>query len=75
MQDEDGEKYGYGYDMLERLSHYMQCTFSYIGFDKSAKECEEMLRNGELDIYTAARRTLEREQDFHGYSDAGHERY
>lgn len=64
MQDEYGENYGYGYDMLQGLSKYMQCTFSYVGFDKSAKECEEMLRNGEIDIYTAARRTPEREQEF-----------
>ncbi len=64
MQNEYGEKYGYGYDMLQGLANYMQCTFSYVGFDKSAKECEEMLRNGELDIYTAARRTSEREQEF-----------
>lgn len=64
MQDEYGEKYGYGYDMLQGLSKYMQCTFSYVGFDKSAKECEEMLKNGEIDIYTAARRTAEREKDF-----------
>ena len=64
MQDEYGENYGYGYDMLQGLSKYMQCTFSYVGFDKSAKECEEMLQKGEIDIYTAARRTPEREKDY-----------
>lgn len=64
MQDENGQKYGYGYDMMQNLSNYMQCTFSYVGYEKSAKECEEMLRNGELDIYTAAKRTPEREQEF-----------
>ena len=64
MQDEEGQKYGYGYDMMQSLSNYMQCTFSYIGYDKTAKECEEMLRNGELNIYTAAKRTPEREQEF-----------
>ena len=30
----------------------MQCTFSYVGYDKFAKECEEMLRNREIDIQT-----------------------
>lgn len=64
MRDEYGENYGYGYDILQGLSKYMQCTFSYVGFEKSAKECEEMLRNGELDIYTAAKRTPEREEEF-----------
>lgn len=64
MQDENGKKYGYGYDMMQGISKYLQCTFSYVGYDKSAKECEEMLRNGELDIYTAAKITPEREKDF-----------
>lgn len=64
MQNDNGKKYGYGYDMMQDLSGYMQCTFSYIGYDKSAKECEQMLRDGELDIYTAAKRTKEREKEF-----------
>ena len=64
MMDESGRLYGYGYEMMQDISKYMQSTFSYIGFDKSAKECEEMLRNGELDIYTAARLTPEREAEF-----------
>ena len=64
MQDASGKRYGYGYDMMQNLSKYLQCTFSYIGYDKSAKECEEMLRNGEIDIYTAARLTPERQEKF-----------
>ena len=64
MQDENGKRYGYGYDMMQSLSNYLQCTFSYVGYDKSAKECEEMLRNGEVDIYTAAKSTPEREKEF-----------
>ena len=64
MQDANGKKYGYGYDMMQDLSEFLQCTFSYIGYEKSAKECEEMLRDGELDIYTAAKITPEREKEF-----------
>lgn len=64
MQDENGRKYGYGYDMLQQVTRYLQCTFTYVGFDKSTKECEEMLRNGEIDLYTAARKTEEREKEF-----------
>ncbi len=64
MQDENGKRYGYGYDMMQRISNYLQCTFSYIGYDKSAKECVEMLQNGEVDIYTAAKKTPEREEEF-----------
>ena len=64
MQDENGRKTGYGYEMMQGLANYMQCTFSYVGYDKSASECVDMLRNGELDIYTAARKTPEREKEF-----------
>ena len=64
MQDANGKKYGYGYDMMQDLSEFLQCTFSYVGYEKSAKECEDMLRNGELDIYTAAKVTPEREKNF-----------
>ena len=64
MQDENGKRSGYGYDMMQTISNHMQCTFSYVGYDKTPKECEEMLRNGELDLYTAAKRTPEREEEF-----------
>lgn len=64
MQDENGRKYGYGYDMMQKLMNYLPCTFSYVGYEKTAKECEEMLRNGELDIYTAAKITPERQEEF-----------
>ena len=64
MQDADGKKTGYGYEMMQGLAKYVQCTFSYVGYDKSPKECEEMLRNGELDIYTAAKMTPERQKEF-----------
>ena len=64
MQDADGRRTGYGYDMMQRVANYMQCTFSYVGYDKTAEECVEMLRNGDIDIYTAARLTDERQQEF-----------
>ena len=47
MQDENGKRSGYGYEMMQGLSKCLQCTFSYVGYDKSASECEEMLRNGD----------------------------
>ena len=64
MQDDNGAKSGYGYEMMQDLSKYMQCTFSYVGYDKSASECVDLLRNGELDLYTAAKKTEEREAEF-----------
>lgn len=64
MQDENGMRSGYGYEMMQGIAKYLQCTFSYVGYDKSAGECEDMLRDGELDIYTAAKITPEREAEF-----------
>ena len=64
MLDENGKRSGYGYEMMQDIAKYLQCTFSYVGYERSAKECEEMLRNGEVDIYTAARKTPEREAEF-----------
>lgn len=64
IQDENGVKSGYGYEMMQDLSRYMQCTFSYVGYDKSTSECMSMLRNSELDLYTAAKITPERAEEF-----------
>lgn len=64
MQDADGRRYGYGYEMMQNIANYMQCTFSYIGYDKTSPECEEMLRNGEIDILTATKITPERQKEF-----------
>lgn len=64
IQDEYGQRSGYGYEMMEGIARYLQCTFSYVGYDRSAEECEQLLRTGELDIYTAAKKTPEREAEF-----------
>ena len=64
MQDKNGKRSGYGYDIMQRISKYLQCTFSYVGYDKSRAQCEEMLRNGELDLCSAAQKTKEREEEF-----------
>ena len=65
MQDENGKRSGYGYEMMQGLSGYMQCTFSYVGYDKSAAESVEMLRNGEVDIYTAAKKLWSARRNLH----------
>ena len=64
MQDSDGRRYGYGYELMQDIAKYTQCTFSYAGYDKTAAECVDMLKNGELDVYTAARLTDERKEEF-----------
>lgn len=64
MIDKNGKHSGYGYEMMQGITKYLQCTFSYVGYDKSAEECVDMLRKGKLDIYTAAKKTPEREKEF-----------
>lgn len=61
---EDGKMSGYGYELMQNISEYMQCTFSYEGYDKTPDECIEMLRNGEIDLYTASAMTEERLAEF-----------
>ena len=64
IQDDSGQRSGYGYEMMQGLSKYMQCTFDYVGYDKTPAESVDMLRNGEVDLYTAARVTDERRAEF-----------
>ena len=64
IQDDSGQRSGYGYEMMQGLSKYMQCTFDYVGYDKTPAESVDMLRNGEVDLYTAARITDERRAEF-----------
>lgn len=35
MIDANGKRSGYGYEMMQGITKYMQCTFSYVGYDKS----------------------------------------
>lgn len=64
IQDDTGARSGYGYEMMQSINNHMQSTFSYVGYDKTPDECVDMLRNGELDLYTAARITEERSAEF-----------
>lgn len=64
MQNENEKRSGYGYEMMQRISNYLQCTFSYVDYDKTAAQCVELLRSGEIDIYAPAMITPEREKDF-----------
>ena len=50
LQDDAGQRSGYGYEMMQGLSRYMQCTFDYVGYDKTPEQCVDMLRKGELDL-------------------------
>lgn len=64
MMDEQGNRSGYGYDFLQLVSRYLDVDFEYVGYDKSWEEMQTMLKNGEIDLLTSARKTPEREKIF-----------
>lgn len=64
LEDEDGIRSGYGYDMMQTIESYLQASFRYVGYDCTPNECEKMLEKGEIDIYTAAKITPERKEKF-----------
>ena len=64
MMDEDGNRSGYGYDFLRLMARYWDVDYEYVGYDKSWEEMQQMLIDGEIDMVTSARRTLEREELF-----------
>lgn len=64
IQDEYGQRSGYGYEMMQGLARHMQCTFRYVGYDKTPDACEQLLQSGQIDLYTAARLTPERQAQY-----------
>ena len=70
MQDAQGKRSGYGYDLLQRIAGYTDWQFEYVGYAKSWAEMQEMLANGEIDILTSAQKTQERMQRFNYSSNA-----
>lgn len=64
IQDEDGNRSGYGYDTLRLMARYWNVDYEYIGYDKSWSEMQKMLEDGEVDLVTSARKTPEREEIF-----------
>ena len=64
MTEEDGSRSGYGYDYLQYMARYTDWTYEYLGYAKSWSEALDMLRNGEIDLLTSARKTPEREAEF-----------
>lgn len=63
MMDEQGNKSGYGNDVLRLMARYLDVEYEYVGYDKSWSEMQRMLEDGEIDMVTSARRTLEREKN------------
>lgn len=64
MQEEDGTRSGYGYDMLQHMAGYTDWEMEYVGYDKTWSEMQEMLESGEIDLLTSAHKTNDRTRKF-----------
>lgn len=64
MMDEEGNRSGYGYALMQKIGRYLPVTYEYVGYDKGWQDMMEMLENGEIDILTGGAKTPEREERF-----------
>lgn len=62
--DENGDRSGYGYELLQMMKRYEHWDYEYAGYDKSWAQMQEMLENGELDLMSSAQKTEERLEKF-----------
>ncbi|MCI6996983.1 MAG: transporter substrate-binding domain-containing protein [Eubacterium sp.] len=65
IQDENAPQgSGYGFDFLQLLRRYTNLNYQYIGYEDSWQDMQQMLRDGEIDMVTSARKTSQREKEF-----------
>ena len=55
--DSDGERHGYGYELLQLMALHTNWSYAYIDNVKSWNELEEMLADGRLDMLTCVQKT------------------
>lgn len=60
--EENGNRRGFGYDYLQEIAKHTNWEYEFV--DATWDECVSMLKTGEIDLMTCARRTAEREADF-----------
>lgn len=59
---EAGNRWGFGYDLLQEVSKYTGWEYEFV--DATWDECLEMVEKGELDLVTCAKRDTERIDKF-----------
>ena len=64
----DGEKSGYGYEVLQAMKMYTNWEYEYIGYDKGFSDIMKMLLNDEVDIAITVVKSPEREL-YYDFSD------
>ena len=62
---ENGEKGGYGYDLLRQMSRYANLNFELVGYEKKWDDMVKMLDRGEIDLVSPADRTQNLETYLH----------
>lgn len=60
---------GYGFDFLQMLRRYTNLNYQYVGYENSWLDMQQMLRDGQIDMVTSARKTSQREKEF-SFSDS-----
>ena len=46
MQDENGNRSGYGYALMQKIGRYLPVTYEYVGYDKRWNDMLDMLEKG-----------------------------
>ena len=64
MQDQYGDRSGYGYEYLQYMGKYSNFVYEYDGYNKSWEEVQDMLEKGQIDMLTSAQKTKERMKKF-----------
>ena len=65
FQSENGPQgSGYGFDFLQMLRRYTNLNYQYVGYENSWLDMQQMLRDGQIDMVTSARKTSQREKEF-----------
>ncbi|MDD3587757.1 MAG: transporter substrate-binding domain-containing protein, partial [Thermoguttaceae bacterium] len=64
MMDNQGQRSGYGYDVLQLIAPYASWTYEYVGFDKGKSDLLSMLEKGEIDLMTGGLKSPAKEELF-----------
>lgn len=62
--DSEGNRYGYGYELLQRIAACENISYEYVGYAASWDDMLDMLEKGEIDLVSSARKTPARLQRF-----------
>ena len=63
-QKDNGEKSGYGYELLQFIGAYAGLNFEYVGYENSWEEMQQMLLDGQIDMVTSASKSDTRAELF-----------